>query len=265
MLVLLPPSETKAHPPTRGAPLDLDTLSFPSLTPQRERVLDALVRLANGPRARAMSVLGLAPGLSDEVDRDAALREAPTVRAGALYTGVLYDALDLASLPGSARRRATTQLVVVSALFGALRLSDRVPAYRLSAGTTLPRIGPLGGAWREPLGEALPEAAGRGLVLDLRSSAYAALWRPSGELAERTVTVRVLHERVRGDRTSRAVVSHFNKATKGRLVRALLESADRPRDADELADLWTGQDRVVELAPAQVGRPRVMDVVVSQV
>lgn len=41
---------------------------------------------------------------------------------GQLYTGVLYDALELASLTGPARARATRWIVVVSALYGALRL-----------------------------------------------------------------------------------------------------------------------------------------------
>ena len=53
---------------------------------------------------------------------------------------------------------------------------------------------------------------------------YAAFWRPPAELAPRVATVRVLHE-VDG---VRKVVSHFNKATKGRIVRALLEARRQP-------------------------------------
>ena len=45
--------------------------------------------------------------------------------------------------------------------------------------------------------------------------------------------MRVLHE-VGGRRT---VVSHFNKATKGRLVRGLLEDGGAARTPGELADL----------------------------
>ena len=43
VLVILPPSETKSDG-GRGAPLDLDTLSFPELNPVRKQVADALVR-----------------------------------------------------------------------------------------------------------------------------------------------------------------------------------------------------------------------------
>ncbi len=94
--------------------------------------------------------------------------------------------------------------------------------------------------WSSRLDEAVRSAAGKGLVVDLRSSTYASFWRPDADTARRVVTARVLHE-VDG---KRKVVSHFNKATKGRLVRALLEDGGRPtspaRFADQLRDLgWT--------------------------
>ena len=54
---------------------------------------------------------------------------------------------------------------------------------------------------------------------------YAAFWRPPPDA--QVATVRVLHE-VHG---RRQVVSHFNKATKGRIVRALLEDGADPRHA----------------------------------
>ncbi len=54
------------------------------------------------------------------------------------YTGVLYDALDIGSLRGSAATRARTRLAVGSALFGLVRADDPVPAYRLSASSKLP-------------------------------------------------------------------------------------------------------------------------------
>ena len=44
MLILLPPSETK-RPGGEGAPWDASRLAFSELTPIRESVIDALVRL----------------------------------------------------------------------------------------------------------------------------------------------------------------------------------------------------------------------------
>ena len=46
----------------------------------------------------------------DLVELNAALRTAPTARADAVYTGVLYDALGLGTLSAAARRRATARL-----------------------------------------------------------------------------------------------------------------------------------------------------------
>ena len=260
MLVLLPPSEGKTAA-RRGKPLDLGTLSFPGLTSTRETVLEALVGLAQRDPQRALSVLGLSPRQLDEVARDAVLETAPTATASRVYSGVLYEALDLATLDATAKRRAQRQIVVSSALFGALRVGDRIPAYRLSGDTSLPGLGPVSSLWRDPLASVMSETAGRSLVVDLRSGVYAAMWRPTGDVAARTVAVRVLQEMPDG---SRKVVSHFNKATKGRLVRQWLQDAADPRDADDLADACEKAGVVAELGPRpRTGAVRGLDVVVS--
>lgn len=239
MLILLPPSEGKTRP-TEGAPLDLGSLSFARLTPVREQLLRTLVKLSNGNPKRAAEVLGLGPSQADAIAVNAVLPDEPAARADEVYTGVLFGTLDLATLDPSARRRADESLAIASALFGLLRPSDRIPAYRLSGNVTLPRLGTVAGRWRTPLPRVLQEAAGDGLLVDLRSGTYTALGRPPAALAERTATMRVLHEQD-GRRT---VVSHFNKATKGHVVRGLLEAGADPRTVDELqtalADLgWT--------------------------
>ena len=54
------------------------------------------------------------------------------------YTGVLYDALSPATLGPAARARAEREVVVASALFGAVRGGDPLPAYRLSRARACP-------------------------------------------------------------------------------------------------------------------------------
>jgi cytoplasmic iron level regulating protein YaaA (DUF328/UPF0246 family) len=257
VLILLPPSEGKTAP-RRGKPMTPGTLSFPALHAPREEVLTALVDLCTSDPAVAAETLGLGPTQADEVARNADLRTAPAARADRVYSGVLYEALDLASLEGPAKRRATQWVAVTSGLFGLVRPSDRIPAYRLSGGVALPGIGPVATYWSRHLDPAVQEGAGRGLVVDLRSSTYAPFWRPSPDNARRLVTLRVLHE-VDG---VRKVVSHFNKATKGRIVRALLEDGSAvgspARLADQLGDLgWK-----VETGPSSK-RGTQLDVVVS--
>lgn len=259
MLLLLPPSEGKAAP-VRGRPLDLASLSAPELTPAREQLLDGLVSLCQRDEAAARRVLGLGPTQTDEVARNARLRSAPTARADHVYTGVLYEALDLPGLDVAARRRAASRVAVTSALFGLLRPTDRVPAYRLSGGVSLPGLGPVATHWSRHLGPAVTAAAGGGLVVDLRSTTYVAFWRVPPAYADRTCTVRVLSE-VAGRRT---VVSHANKATKGRLVRDLLTSGADPRRPAALAATLRDLGWYVETGPVSVGRPTLLDVVVRE-
>jgi cytoplasmic iron level regulating protein YaaA (DUF328/UPF0246 family) len=263
VFILLPPSEGKAPVPSRGRPLDVDALSLPALTPARKQLVTALERLAQGPRGAAVTALGLTAGLAGEVDKDAVLTTAPAMPAARLYSGVLYDALDIASLDAAARRRANRSILISSALFGSVHLTDRIPSYRLSMAARLPRMGTVASVWRAPLAEALPDHVGDSLVLDLRSGPYAAMWRPVRARADRLVTVRVLHEAIPGDRSSRSIVSHFNKATKGRLVRSLVQNAQLPRTADELRELLTSVGWTVEAGPE--GRSPSLDVIVADV
>jgi cytoplasmic iron level regulating protein YaaA (DUF328/UPF0246 family) len=259
VLVLLPPSEGKA-PSAGGAPLKLEGLSLPALTGAREAVIGELVELCAGDEDKAREVLGLSEGLRGEVAKNAELRTAGTRPAGQVYTGVLYDALDLATLETAAKQRAARSLLVFSGLWGAVRVTDRIPSYRCSMGVKLPGLGALGTHWRTPMASALPEAAGGGLVLDLRSSAYTAAWKPKGEVAGRTATVRVLHA------PTRKVVSHFNKATKGRIVRSLLSAGTAPKGPAELVEALRDLGYVVEVEPpAGAGKAWTLDVLVDEV
>jgi uncharacterized protein len=119
--------------------------------------------------------------------------------------------------------RARRRLAVGSALFGLLTADDAVPAYRLSAGGALPGRGTLAATWRPFLAPVLAAIAQRELVVDLRSGSYAALARVPG-----AVTVTVLTDQ-------RTVVSHFNKAHKGKLARLLASSRAEPSDAASVA------------------------------
>ncbi|WP_326694998.1 peroxide stress protein YaaA [Streptomyces sp. NBC_01267] len=259
MLVLLPPSEGKAASGS-GAPLKPESLSLPGLAGARAAVLDELVELCAADEEKAREVLGLSEGLRGEVVKNTGLRTAGARPAGQIYTGVLYDALDLGSLDASARRRAATSLLVFSGLWGAVRIGDRIPSYRCSMGVKLPGLGALGTHWRAPMAAVMPEVAGGGLVLDLRSAAYATAWKPKGEVAERTASVRVLHA------PTRKVVSHFNKATKGRMVRDLLLAGAAPADPAALVETLRELGYVVEAsAPVKAGKAWELDVLVTEI
>jgi hypothetical protein len=259
MLIFLPPSETKAFP-AGTAPVELGSLALPELAPTRAKLLKALVRLARGRAPAALEALGLSEGQAGELAHNRELGSAPAGVAAEVYTGVLHDALDLPAL----RRRGVTSdhVLIFSGLWGVLRPSDRIPHYRCSTGVKLPAIGSVSAAWRKTLRDPLAAHVGDRLVVDLRSGAYAGLWLPGAN----AVTVRVLHERESGGVVRRAVVSHFNKATKGRLTRALLESGQQPRKPDEFADLVRDLGYRVEPGPeaSRPDAPTALDIVVRE-
>ncbi|MGH3241077.1 MAG: YaaA family protein [Spirillospora sp.] len=236
MHILLPPSEKKATGGD-GPPLDLGSLSFPGLNPVRERVLKALTRASR--RRNAAEVLALPAGQVDEaLARNLALREAPTLPAARLYTGVLYDHLNLADLDAEA---ATEQIIVFSGLWGALRLTDRVPPYRLAMAVSLPPAGRLGTLWRPSMRKAL--RLDDDLVVDMRSGPYASVWKAPGP----AVAVRVFREQVVGGVPKRTVVSHMAKATRGQIAHDLLKASAAPRDPDALLKTVSDLGHTAEL------------------
>lgn len=219
MLILLPPSETK-RAGGRARPLDAASLVFPALAPQRDAVVAALVALSVD-EDRAARVLKLGATQRGEVAVNAALREAPTMPAVDRYTGVLFDALDAASLPAPSRRWLGAHVLIHSAPFGPVSALDQIPAYRLGASASLPGLPSLPRVWADAVTSALAEAA-PAFVLDLRSEAYVALGPIPSSV--RSVYVRVVSE---GEGGAVRALNHFNKHAKGALVRRLAE--ERPR------------------------------------
>ncbi|WP_410571910.1 peroxide stress protein YaaA [Amycolatopsis sp. cmx-4-61] len=235
MLVLLPPSETKADG-GRGGPLDLGKLSFPELNPTRAKLADALTELAADVPA-SIAALGITERQGGEVARNAQLWTSPTMPALRRYTGVLYDALDVKSFTRAGLEKAHRRLVVTSSLFGVVSATDPIPAYRLSGGNSLPALGTVRGLWK-PVLEPVLQAV-EGLVVDLRSGTYSAF----AKLRPDAVTVRVVTESARGERVT---VSHFNKAYKGRLARVLVTTRAEPSTVDQLVKVITKGGLVVE-------------------
>jgi len=159
---------------------------------------------------------------------------------------VLYDALDLPSMDPATRRRANHWLVVISALYGALRPTDRIPPYRLSMGVNLGELGPLASVWRAPLASVLPLAARRGLIVDCRSSTYAAAWLPRGDLATRWVQVSV------------PGATHMAKHTRGLVARHVCEGGADARTVKALQRVVDQRFDTTLTVPVRPGQPWIL-------
>ena len=227
VLILLPPSEGKRVPET-GPRVALRSLTWPSMNAARRQVLDALVDLCTSSPSRAATAIGVTGTQRVLIEQNARLRTAPTAPAIEVYSGVLYDALDFDSLPSAARKRADSRIAISSALWGLVRPGDPIPAYRFSADSRLPGLPPLTQVWSQVVGAAIGEE--KGVIVDMRSGAYEKLAPLPQSCAGRAVVLRILQDR----RGTLSVVSHHNKATKGRLTAGLLTLAKEPRSIENL-------------------------------
>ncbi|MDQ2748920.1 MAG: peroxide stress protein YaaA, partial [Actinomycetota bacterium] len=205
----------------------------------RATVLDALGTLVHGDPDVAANALALPPGIAAQaLAANAAVTDSPTTPALRRYTGVLYAAFGFSGLTPPAQRVAARSVLVFSGLFGVLRGDEPVPLYRVPAKAVLPGLGIAGTFWRAALRDVMPAMLGRGLVVDLRSGEYAAMWRPDARTAGRVLSVRVLSP---DQRDGYAVLSYQSKLAKGHLAAALVSraAAGQPVDtAEDVAAAW---------------------------
>jgi hypothetical protein len=241
--LLLPPSEAKQ--PDGDGPAWSSVAGDPermlggdgALGRVRLRVLREVATLCGRRNLRvAAAALNLPPGqVDDACARNAVVFEAPTMMALDRYAGTVYAGLNVASMSARVRAEALTSALVFSGGFGVVRGDDWVPWYRVPGSARLPKAGVIAALWRPALSAVLPEVLGAQLIVDLRSSDYAGLWRPSSAVTPRLVGVRVLQRRAGG---AEQVVSYHSKLMKGRLARALIEAGPRRvRRRDDVAQV----------------------------
>jgi uncharacterized protein len=204
------------------------------LATARQTVLTALAELVAGDPDDAAAALRLPAGVAAEaIEANRAVCESPTTTALQRYAGVVYDGLSFATLTPAQQRLAKRSTLIFSGLFGVVRGDEYVPRYRVPAKAQLPGVGVAGTFWRPLLEEIMPALLGESLVVDLRSSDYAAMWRADPRLAGRVVAARVLSATPRGY----SVVSYNSKYGKGKLTRALIERADSGLPLEEPDDV----------------------------
>jgi hypothetical protein len=254
--LLLPPSEAKRTGGQPSSSLGLGSgsgsglglgLGFESspIAAHRREIAAALVDFCRDqPTAAAVALALPARSRAEDLLANQVVLDAPVRPALDRYAGTVYEGLDVASLTATGRRRALASVLIFSGLFGVLTADEAIPAYRLPVAAALPDVGNLTAYWRSALRTRLPELIGDELVVDMRSSDYSAMWRPTGSLRDQVVVVRVLSEQPGG---RLAVISYPSKHGKGRLARALLSSRAATTSMTHIAQRWTdagGRDAI---------------------
>ena len=160
-----------------------------------------------------------------------------------------------ADQPQGLQRQLEELILVFSALFGPVRLTDLITPHRLSGSVKLPGQGSVASIWSKPLKELLAQQLSGHVVVDLRSAEYVAMYRPSrgGDC----LTLNIAVAKVNPATGKRSVVSHWAKHTRGLLAGALLEAvaagqlAANEGDVDEILQVAAGLEGVkeVEITP----------------
>jgi cytoplasmic iron level regulating protein YaaA (DUF328/UPF0246 family) len=225
VLLLLPPSETKR---IGGSNLTIEQvhLSYGQLNEARDLILDALLKVCKN-KAEATKVLKLSPKQQGDRELNLAIRQAPTMPAYERYEGTLYKALGIDSFTKHEVDLMRGNVLIQSALFGLISATDRIPWYRLSANTVLPKVS-LKKVWREHQDAAYNRLVDMPII-DLRSKAYVDL-APIPEHLD-SYWVEVVAEDSKGQRRA---LNHFNKTAKGEFVGAFVRAKTPPKTITQL-------------------------------
>ena len=218
LALLLPPSEGKAAGGRRTTWDPYSGVFGDALGDRRRELVEALAAASGGDE----KLLGIGgKHLLTAQHANARLLQSPTMRAGARYTGVVWDHLDLASLPAEAQRKATRSIFVLSGLLGAVAVSDPTPEYRLKMSARLAAVGTLNIWWRAALSQALNDVLARRVVIDLLPNEHRSAWTPTTTRYRDFVRVTFVERNGK-------VAGHDAKATKGHLARHILLTGGDP-------------------------------------
>lgn len=287
MRILLPPSAGKTTKESTNH-LQLEKLwQEEHLTQTRRQLIDDVQNTAL--LADAAQIFKLGPKNAHEISQNLEIYDAPALAAWQLYDGVLYEAAKFAQIfsygacaqdgqgqgqgnqpQGSGQgqggqsqadqsqglqRQLEELTLVFSALFGPVRLTDLITPHRLSGSVKLPGQGSVASIWSKALKELLTQQLSGHVVVDLRSSEYGAMYRPTR--GSDCLLLNIGVAKVNPATGKRSVVSHWAKHTRGLLAGALLRAvaggqlAASDGDVDEILQVAAALEGVkeVEITP----------------
>lgn len=163
--------------------------------------------------------------------------------AMAVYSGVLYQALDWQSLSAAAKKRGEASIAIISAKYGVVRPADRIESYKEKINNKA--VSGMVAAQLDPIKTPL--------IIDCRSSTYKTVWKSPPDI---TVEIKVSTV-INGVRT---VVTHMSKKTRGEITRWLLQSRSTPKSPEDLYAI-VSEKYPCALTPSDGVAPWVLEVI----
>lgn len=239
MRVLLPPSETKRKDGGKSVFEEGKLIFTKELGSARSAVKKTLEEISSDNEA-ASKALKLGKKSEAEIELNKNLDQQKVLPAIARYAGTLFDSINYKELDKGAQDWIGKNVLIQSALFGLIRATDEIPAYRVSADSKL-KISISGDSaqtlkeiWRQAHSklDLTCSSLGDPLILDLRSKNYANLAPLENAYYLNVVTK---------DSTGKMrALNHFNKLAKGTLVRKMAESNLEANKIDDILE-WGKQ------------------------
>ena len=106
---------------------------------------------------------------------------------------------------------------------------------------------------------------GANFIVDLRSGTYAKFWTPTAKQSATTITIKIMQESGTGNSKKKLAVTHFNKATKGRIAKFLATTTKIISDTESLIRELNAEGWVTELVRTPVGKPDILEVIITEI
>ena len=212
--ILLPPSEGKAAGGSPGTSWDCESGTFGAVLGASRSEIAAVLKKVKGGDAALLGVKGTHLARAQEANR--ALEKSATLPAWRRYTGVVWDHLDLESLPATQRTAQLKRILIPSGMAGLVRADDPLPDYRLKMGARLSPMGLMSTWWRDDITAALIKIVKTRVVIDLLPQEHRSAFSwPDVPSAIRVDLV---------SKSGGVVGGHNAKAAKGLLAQHLLSA-----------------------------------------
>jgi cytoplasmic iron level regulating protein YaaA (DUF328/UPF0246 family) len=169
-----------------------------------------------------------------------------TMPAICRYQGIAYDYLEYPTLHQDAKNFLDDNLIIFSNLFGAIKASESIPNYKLKQGEKLGNFA-IEKYYKKETSKTLDDYLAEELIIDLRAGFYDKFYTPNRPY----ITMKFIKDG--------KVVSHWAKAYRGKIVRALAKI--QPYSEEELQTIDFENLTIKEIVTKGYKKEYIFDIV----